>query len=299
MAGVHVVATRAVALVMLANLLAGCATLDASAVAETHRLGDVPYYVNLKSPPPPGSCALVLPVTIDPGLADQFGYGDRLHEFEPRRTALNETLAGRSTCIRLAASGPMASTRAPRVFVGSAASDYAPPEAAEQRLPTDRFAPMVLHVERPDRAWSRHVVGQLQQDGLPYAIAIQVGVSQYRKGYSSVLRKEVALGTGYRQPIRFVTSELKPVEVLHLTGVLVDASGRPVRAGAEGVILRDTPFAAQAIDVTRVFDAGELQRVLAAERRDDLPGAPRKLDVALDNLIAQLTRGTVLVAAVP
>jgi hypothetical protein len=57
----------------------------------------------------------------------------------------------------------------------------------------------------------------------------------------------------------------------HLTGVLVDAE--------------------------RVFDAAELQRVLSSERRDELPGAPLKLEVAFDNLVAQLTRGTVQVPA--
>jgi hypothetical protein len=64
---------------------------------------------------------------------------------------------------------------------------------------------------------------------MPYAIAIQLGVSQYTKGYSGAFRKEVVLGTGYRQPIKFLTAEDKPVEVLHLTGVLVDSTGRPVR----------------------------------------------------------------------
>ena len=109
---------------------------------------------------------------------------------------------------------------------------------------------------------------------MPYAIAIQLGVSQYGKGYSGAFRKEVVLGTGYRQPIKFLTAEDKPVEVLHLTGVLVNAEGRPVRAGAEGIVLRDTPFIAQAVDAERVFDAAELQRVLSSERRDELPGAP-------------------------
>jgi hypothetical protein len=113
------------------------------------------------------------------------------------------------------------------------------------------------------------------------------------KGYSGVFTKEVALGTGYRQSIKFLTAEDKPVEVLHLTGVLLDATGKVVRAGAEGIVLRDTPFIAQAVDASRVFDAQEIQRVLSQERRNDLPGSPLKIDVALDNLLAQLTRGEV------
>jgi hypothetical protein len=85
-------------------------------------------------------------------------------------------------------------------------------------------------MERPTAGWRRGVAASMQQKGSSYAVAIQLGVSQYQKGYSGLFRKEVALGTGYRQPIRFLTSEIKPVEMLHLTGVLVDSSGQPVRA---------------------------------------------------------------------
>jgi hypothetical protein len=40
-----------------------------------------------------------------------------------------------------------------------------------------------------------------------------------------------------------------------------------------------------------------LRRVATSDRRNDLPGAPLDLEVALDNLIAQLTRGEVRVPA--
>jgi hypothetical protein len=264
--------------VSIAITLQGCAGLDAAAVAETHRLGAAPYYVDVSSPPPArGSCAIVLPATLDPGLHQQFGYETRHAEFERMLTALDLRVAGGlgSGCVR-GVPGP-AAAGAPRVYVGTADSDYAPAEGESQRMPHDRFAPMILH--------------------LPYAIAIQLGVSQYAKGYSGAFRKAVVLGTGYQQPIKFLTAEDRPVEVLHLTGVLVDANGRPVRAGAEGILLRDTPFIAQAAGAERVFDVAELQRVLSSERRDELPGAPLKLDVALANLVAQLTRGTVQVPA--
>jgi hypothetical protein len=166
----------------------------------------------------------------------------------------------------------------------------APPEAVYQRLPTDRFAPMVLHLERPSDAWREQAAARAAAAGKPYVIALHLGVSQYAKGRSGLFRKSVELGTGHRQSIRFLTAEDKPVEVLHLTGVLLDVRGRLVRAGAEGIILRDTPFAAQAFDVVRVLED---------ERRTDLPGAPLKVDVALYNLLAQLTRDVPQVPARP
>jgi len=61
-----------------------------------------------------------------------------------------------------------------------------------------------------------------------------------------------------------------------------------VRAGAEGILARDTPFAAQVFDVSKVLDDRTLERVLTKERRKDLPGDPPKWEVALGNLVAQL-----------
>jgi hypothetical protein len=279
-------------------LLGGCASLDELAVGETHRLDDAPYYVEISRPqPPPGSCAIVFPVTLDREVEETFGYSRRASEFEPLIAALNARLAARGAgCIREAVRAPTSSGW-PRVYVGSAESDYAALSDKEQRLPSDRFAPMVLHLDRPGREWRAEATALVAQAGVSYAIVLQLGVSQYMKGYDGVFTKEVALGTGYRQPIKFLTAEDKPVEVLHLTGVMVDATGRVVRAGAEGIVLRDTPFLAQAVEASRVFDPQEIQRVLSQERRNDLPGAPLKLDVALDNLLAQLTRSAVLVPA--
>jgi len=100
--------------------------------------------------------------------------------------------------------------------------------------------------------------------------------------------KKVVLGTGHDEPIRFLTAEDKLLEVLQFTGVLVDAQGRVVRAGAEGILARDTPFAAQVFDVDKVLDDRTLEQVLTVERRADLAGDPLKWEVALGNLLAGL-----------
>ncbi len=300
-------------------LLTGCASLDARAVAETHRLDGAPYYVDVAgAPPAPGTCAVVLPVTIDPRLAEVLGYERRTARLQPIVDALNARVAARAPCAGaerrdLNASAPGATSLgaaslgatslgtsadgAPRVYVGTATSEFAPAEAADQALPTDRFPPMVLHLERPSDAWRRDASARAAATGARYSVVAMLGVSQYGKGYSGPFRKEVVLGTGHREPIRFLTSEDKPVEVLHLTGVLVDADGRPVRAGAEGVILRDTPFAMQVLGLAQILDDLSLDRVVTDERRTDLLGSPLKLDVAFDNLIAQLTRSPPLVPA--
>jgi hypothetical protein len=290
-------AAAGAALLLAGGFLAGCAALDAAAVAETHRLDGAPYYVDVAQPrPAPGACALVLPVAIDPELREVLGYGDRLDRLQPIVAALDARLAARDGCLHGTSVSPGADG-APRLYVGTSDSEFAPPEAEQQRIAYDRFAPMVLHLQRPATAWQGELGAMARKAGKPYAIAIQLGVSQYGKGYSGVFRKEVVLGTGHRVPIRFLTTEGEPVEVLHLTGVLLDATGRPLRAGAEGIILRDTPFHVQVVGATRILDDVALERVLRDERREDLPGAPLKLEVALDNLLAQLTRNPPLVPA--
>jgi hypothetical protein len=75
------------------------------------------------------------------------------------------------------------------------------------------------------------------------------------------------------------TAEDKLLEVPQLTGVLVDTQGEVVRAGAEGILAGDTPFAAQVFDVSKVLDVRTLARVLTKGRRADLPGDPLKWQV--------------------
>lgn len=273
--------------VFLAAALAGCAQLDRLAVGQTERLEEGQFYVDTAGAPPGAvGPVLTMPVTLDPELADVLGYGERTREFAPLLAALDARLKGMACC-RFPSATAMPSG-APHVYVGSAQGELAPPEAEQQLLPHDRFPPMVLHLARPSADWSAAMNGLLARDGLGHAVIIRLGVSQYPKGRDGVFGKQVRLGTGYQQPIRFLTAEDKLLEVLQLTGVLVDSSGRVVRAGAEGIIARDTPFLAQVVDVTKVIDDASLRQVLTSERREDLPGDPLQWEVALDNLLAQL-----------
>jgi hypothetical protein len=271
----------------LAAVLAGCAALDQMAVGQTQRLEEGQFYVDTAGPTPgPVGSVLTLPVTLDPELAGLLGYGDRTREFAPLLAAMDARLKGMSCC-RFSSTVALPSG-APHVYLGSAQGELAPPEAEQQLLPHDRFPPMVLHLARPSADWSVATSSLLAREGLGHAVIIRLGVSQYPKGRDGVFGKQVLLGTGYQQPIRFLTAEDKLLDVLQLTGVLVDASGSVVRAGAEGIIARDTPFLAQVADVTRVIDDESLRQVLATEKRADLPGDPLKWEVALGNLLAQL-----------
>jgi hypothetical protein len=277
---------RAVVVLALATL-AGCAALDEMSVAQTQRLDAGEFYADLgdgvRRPVDP---ALLVPVTLDPELTTSLGYGQRAAEFAPIVSALNAALQGVACCRLVAA--PALPAGAPWVYVGSAAGEFAPAEAQQQVFPHDRFPPMVMHVRQPSAAWSRVMADLLAREGARHAVVVTLAVTQFPKGREGVFGKKVVLGSGYEAQVEFLTAEDKPLEVLALTGVLVDAQGRVVRAGAEGILARDTPFAAQVFDVSKVLDDRTLERVLTTERRGDLPGDPFKWEVALGNLVAQL-----------
>jgi hypothetical protein len=267
--------------------LCGCAALDAAAVGETHRLEEGDFYVDVGSAGRAiADRTLLLPAALHPELADVLGYERREAEFAPLLAAVDSDLQGRNCCAFLA--DPGLPPGAPRVYVGSAVGEFAPPEAEQQVLPHDVFPPMVLHLHRPSAAWQQAMREMLAREGASHAVVVWLGVSQYPKGRAGVFGKKVVLGTGHEEPIRFLTAEDKLLEVLQLTGVLVDARGRVVRAGAEGILARDTPFTAQVFDVTKVLDDRALGQALTVERRADLPGSPLKWEVALGNLLAAL-----------
>jgi hypothetical protein len=277
----------AAALVLATLMSTGCAALEMAAVAETHRLEEGEFYVSPGgSTLPTVSSAVILPASLDPALATSLSYGRRAAEFAPILAAINDAL-GRQSCCALARDVALPAG-APHVYVGSADGELAPPEAEQQVMPHDRFAPMVLHIARPSAAWQQSAASLLAARGAQHAIVVTLGVSQYPKGREGVFGKKVMLGTGHEEPIEFLSAEDKLLEVLQLTGMLVDAQGRVLRAGAEGILARDTPFAAQVIEVEKAIDDRTLEKVLTTERRDDLPGSPAKWDVALENLLAQL-----------
>jgi len=286
-----------VAVVALALVATGCASLDELAVAQTERLEEGEFYAKmgpgLQGPVDP---VVLMPAVLDPEFAHSLAYGRRAGEFAPIVAALNGALDGQSCCRLLPAAALPAG--APHVYFGSADGEMAPPEARDQVLPHDQFPPMVMHVRRPSAAWQQAMAGLLAREGATHAILVSLGVSQYPKGREGAFGKKVVLGTGHEEPVRFLTAEDKLLEVLQLTGVLVNAQGRVVKAGAEGILARDTPFAAQVFDVEKTLDDRTLQAVLTTERRKDLPGEPMKWQVALDNLLWQL-RGDRSAATVP
>jgi len=275
-----------VAMIFVSPVTAG--PLDGWTTGETHRLAPGVFYHQLrKAPPAAGGAVGALPVALDRELAASFEYGDRAAAFAPIEAAVQLRVA-ETLGLRTVIGAELPSQGAPRVYVGSAIGDLAPPSAEESASPADRFPPIVLHVERPTRAWQAAARELMAREALTHLLLLRVSVSQYPKGRRGVFAKDVQLGTGHSAPVKFLTAEDKLLEVLQVTGLLLDAEGRVLRAGAEGVLARDTPFSAQVFDIMKLLDDAALRAALETERRPDLPGEPLSLEVAVDNLVAQL-----------
>jgi len=279
---------RALALAVGVGAVGACAGLNAAAVGRTDRLRAAPFY---RSYAPAASldegAAVTTPVGIDETMREELYYSGLESALLPLLDSMNAFLArldwtGHAGDVALPLPG------APKVFVGSAEAEAAPAAAAEERAEHDKYPPMVIHVERASADWRAQLAPWLRAHDAERVILIRLGLTEYPKADRGFFGKKVVLGTGYEEPIRFLSAEDVPVEVLQVTGMLVAADGTILRAGAEGILSKDSPFWVQIFGARRGIDDEAVRRLLEEERRQDLPGEPLKWQVALRNLVAQL-----------
>jgi len=127
-----------------------------------------------------------------------------------------------------------------------------------------------------------------QADAGAYALWLTVGFAEYPKADKGMFGKKVVLGTNYERPIRFLSAEDKPVEVLQISGILLDMDGKILRAGAEGLFHEDTPFWVQVLELKTEMRDETVSSILFEQRREELQGQPLVWKVALHNLLANL-----------
>ena len=146
-----------------------------------------------------------------------------------------------------------------------------------------------IEIGRPSDDWVAWESDILRDANASRAILLTLELANYwprQKGLSG--RKEVELGTGYTMPIPWLTSLDTPVAVLQLTGALVDRYGRAIRIGAEGMYVRRTNLVMSALGTQALISDEDVEKVRTL-RREDLVGAPIAWQVALRNLVSQLT----------
>jgi hypothetical protein len=98
----------------------------------------------------------------------------------------------------------------------------------------------------------------------------------------------IAYQRGATQPYSFDPAEGAGTAVATLTGALMDADGRAVRIGAEGMLARRTDIVMSGFGAQRLITDEDVSQ-LRTLRRDDLPGRPLVWQVALRTLLGQLT----------
>ncbi len=146
-----------------------------------------------------------------------------------------------------------------------------------------------LSVGRPSQDWIGWLGTTLDSTSHDHALLITMELGQYwprQKGLS--LGKEVRLGSDYTVGVPWLTSLEHPIAVVQLTGVLVGRDGRAIRIGAEGMLAKRSHILVSALGAQSLVSDEDIER-LRTLRRDDLPGQPLVWQVALRNLVSQLT----------
>lgn len=228
------------------------------------------------------------PLMFDKEMNEEFFYQGRETILQPLMDAMNQHLDSLVWSQPLTGSVPEKGL--PWVFVGSSEAETAPPATMMMMEDHDEYPPMALYLDKPSKDWKKAFSQLMAEQQADYAILVWIGLSEYPKADKGMFKKKVILGTNYEREIRFLSAVDKPVEVLQLTGVLLDKEGNVVRAGAEGFLHEDSPFWVQAIDAGTTVDDNAIQKLFTEERREDLPGQPLTWKVAVENLVGQLTQ---------
>ncbi len=270
--------------------LSACAALDEAAVGHTDRLYAAPFYVTYEQHAA-ARPVVVLPVILDPVSAEPFNLAGRGQALQPLLDALDAALDA-DTCCRYVATRALPARCGPTVYLGMLDGETAPDGTGIEQEDYDEYSPLILHALKPDAEWRTAAAELAAQHDAARILFIQLAFTQFPKADRGFFGKKVVLGTDYEVPVRFFSAVDGPIEVIALTGVLLDAQGNMLRVGGEGIAGYDAPFWVQVFEAGKDIDTDAIDRLVRSERRDDLAGQPLKWQAALDQLLEQMTGAT-------
>jgi hypothetical protein len=166
-------------------------------------------------------------------------------------------------------------------------ADPAEPGAAVRSSDTEQPR-MRLAVGRPSSDWTAATAAALARSGAGHALVLTVEGGQYwvtKRGWAN--RKSLELGTGYSVQLPWLTSLDAPVNVLQITGALIDRDGKAVRIGAEGLLAKRTGLVMSGVGMQTLVTDTDIE-ALRTMRRDDLPGRPLVWKAAVKALVDDL-----------
>ncbi len=205
---------------------------------------------------------------------------------QPLLAAMNARLEKGARCKPLAGI-PLPEDGAPILYAGSNDGEGASPGHNDDDDQHGQSR-MILSIEPPSKEWRADLARVLQENTVQQLLIIRLGLADYPQSSRGVFGKRVILGTGHERPLKFVTPTDQQIPVLQITGLRLDRDGRILRAGAEGIIARESGLVVRMVlRATELLSPEDLRNAVAA-RRDDLPGRPLTWEVAFDELVARL-----------
>jgi hypothetical protein len=280
------------ALVGCGLLLTGCASTGStlnSGVADRF-FEQAPYYAGVRPNLDAGPIAHV-PITYQRGGSQSAMFDPASSEGKPIAALLaemNAYLDSLGMTTRLSLSSPITGIP-PDVHFGCE-TDIDGECTNGPAAPFDPGKPKLrLAVGRASADWTPGAAQRIQESQVAYALLLTLEVGQYWVRQQGILGKKVVeLGTAHTAGFAWLTSLETPVSVLQITGALVNADGRVVRIGAEGLIARRTGLLASAVGAQALITDKEVEEV-RTRVREDLPGKPVGWRVALRTLVGELT----------
>jgi hypothetical protein len=157
------------------------------------------------------------------------------------------------------------------------------PRGATEIDPTEPRR-MEFEVEGPAKKW-REAVRTAAGDSVAVVVSIQLGFDELwvrQKDWKG--NKTIAIGTDRAVPVPWLTSLDDPVQVLQVTGVVMNRDGKILRVGAEGLTARRTSMSSSVAGLQEVLTEDDLRAVLVAPDAGQEP----VWRVALRQLVAGL-----------
>ncbi len=183
---------------------------------------------------------------------------------------------------------------APDIYVGDIEGFNSPlagtyDKRSSKNLYIDR-PPLVIYAVDPNQNWKERLIQSMNEQNVDFVIFVTFGISEYFINQGEAFgSKIIELGTGHNVDIPWIAALNQPAQVLHLSGALLDNTGKVVRAGSEGLIVKENiDLESTAMQIPLISE--DIESLLFDARREELQGNPLVWQVALQNLFAQLMK---------
>jgi hypothetical protein len=147
---------------------------------------------------------------------------------------------------------------------------------------------MRLAVGRPSAPFVTSMQQSMTAAGAERTLLLTLEIGQYVVRQEGLRGKKVVeLGRDHSADLPWLTSLETPVQVVQITGVVLDRDGKAIRIAAEGLLPKRTPLLASAVGVQALVSDEDL-RTLRTARRDDLTGQPLIWQAGIDAVLRSL-----------